>query len=225
MREHPSSLFLSHMQEYMRARIQQKNEISPPAIELIIRRPQRKNRISTSFCFSVGPRSQESGSASRQINRSRYSACLYLSSFIIAARRARGSPLHHVFIGRARKEAQVKLFIASYQQLVQHFDYPQVCPHHHFWMLWESASWIFVILKLVLLAVWLNSFSMVIDRSWLRQRKVSSGKFVLCELCCCPFIAASDAFVYILNKQECVNTVSVDKSIFGPTDDVRQIRV
>jgi hypothetical protein len=71
-------------------------------------------------------KSERQRSASRQINRSRYSACLYLSSFIIAAR---GSPLHHVFIGRARKEAQVKLFIASYQQLVQHFDYAALYTH------------------------------------------------------------------------------------------------
>jgi hypothetical protein len=65
-------------------------------------------------------KSERQRSASRQINRSRYSACLYLSSFIIAAR---GSPLHPRIYRQSEKEAQVKLFIASYQQLVQHFDY------------------------------------------------------------------------------------------------------
>lgn len=127
----------------------EENEIPLRLPQLIIPRPQRKNLISTSFCFSCAwTDRRERAAVSRQINRSRYSACLYLSSFIIAAR-------HHVFIGRAQseKEAQVKLFIASYQQLVQHFDHMNVSLRPVFWEKGKHTR--FFILCFSALSFWL----------------------------------------------------------------------
>lgn len=69
-----------------------------------------------------------------------------------------------------------------------------------------------------LLAVWLNSFQ---EPRWSTAADYANERFEVENACYVSFVvaplSAADAFVYILNKQECVNIMSVDKSIFRVT--------